>query len=184
MIHGLIGIACFLLGLLAAHLKLLQLEEKINPGHLVSTMGTVVIALVINTIFNRSASARTIERGVYFDLIKEIGESLADVAVAFDKYRAAAAVTADLTAELRRSDRVFANAIHSLDHAFTCTARDRCATLDQLRESRLDLKEIMLDDVPNGEPFPQEQAAKVEAELKKLKDLLTSLTFEVSKKLN
>lgn len=171
----------FISGFVAAHYSSLKLRETMEPGQLVGAIVTLSVVLVLNEVYNRHTSTKTVERQLLIDHVSDIRNTLMETYHAFLACPTSSAIPKETSAKISQSERQFSNAVHSLEVALgycgVCPGKE----FDSLKEARFALKELLTDDpFPNG-PFDSAKASQILGSFKTVRDQSTRLLFAINK---
>jgi hypothetical protein len=162
----------------------LTIQPEINAGHILSAAATLSVGLILNQIYNRHASTRSVERQLLLTHASEISNALADAYSAFLACPIGKKIPKELSDRVSTAERRLSNAVHSMETALNSCGVRTPKGFDLLKEARFSLKEALTDD-----PFPLgaytgADAGRINGAFTKMRDEATRSTFALNKALN
>jgi hypothetical protein len=160
--------------------SVLEIDLKLNVLQIVNVLLTLLIALVVNRIYQRSASTDAMRRQLLLEHVKEISAKLEETYHAFLECSMGRKLSRQTSENISQCERHLSNAIHALEVALKLSRIKTGAQFKALKESRFRLKKLLTDSpFPNGS-YSSDRYGQLLIEFKTVREHTTGVLFEVN----
>jgi hypothetical protein len=182
LLMGLCLAAGIILGWLLPAFKSLRFSQQVDVGNVLNALATLAVAILINFLYTRSASAKKSETDLLLEHVRSAQAALRSLLLEATNCQNGKKLTKEQQLALNRAERTLSNDVHSLEQALLyCGCKLHTVDFGRLKDARSELKEI-LTDTPFPGPYDETSIGKINVAFKSVRDELTRLTFAIPRR--